>query len=290
MIILRIYRSPHHYDVNQLDLPPNTKLLTLFEHIRTNIDPTFQFTSQCKHGICGSCAVKVNGVPVLACKMEIGHFNGGVLKIEPLNEEMPKVDLLSDFSDFYRSFEFFPDFLEFRNMPLKENCEALGEPCHQCGICFYSCPAVPHDENFCGPAAALKNYRFLCDPRDNLQRTRLEKAAENIYGCVKCGRCEEFCPRSLGPFKAIEKTRRQCLTLPQDSVGITHTKALFDSIYHYGRINELFTAQYLFGFFKTLSLVKKFLPFLWKGRISLKTSRSKKIEEIRQLLEMEDSE
>lgn len=288
MIILRLYRSDGHYDVHQLDVDPETKLLTLFEQIRTEIDPTFAFSSGCRHGICGSCAIKVNGQPVLACKTEIGSFCSGVLKIEPLNEASPKIDLLSDFDDFNRSFSSFPNFLEPNGEIPRQNYEPQATRCIQCGICFYSCPAVSHDKEFQGPAAALKNERFLSDPTDGISRSRLESTAEDIYRCVKCYRCAEFCPRSLDPVAAIEKTRTRCLSLPQDTLGTFHTKALFDSIYHYGKINETFTARYLFGFFGSLPLISSGLPFLFKGRVRLRPVFSKKLKEIRRLLEMQD--
>lgn len=288
MIILRIYRSDGQYDVHQLDVKPETKLLTLFEQIRTTVDPTFAFTSGCRHGICGSCAVKVNGKPVPACKTEIGSFHSGVLRIEPLNEEAPKIDLLSDFTEFDRSFSRFPNFLEPNGLPHPENYETEATRCIQCGICFYSCPVVKLDKEFWGPAAALKNERFLSDPADSITVSRLEEARESIYRCVKCYRCTEYCPRSLDPEKAIEKTRTRCLTRPEDTIGTFHTKALFDSIYHYGKINETFTARYLFGFWGSLPLILSGLPFLWKRRVRLRPVRAAKLKEIRRLLEMEN--
>lgn len=288
MIILRIYRSDGQYDVHQLDLKPETKLLTLFEQIRTEIDPTFAFSSGCRHGICGSCAVKVNGIPVPACKTEIGSFCSGVLRIEPLNSESPKIDLLSDFDDFYRSFSSLPDFLEPNRLPSKENYRPESIRCIQCGICYYSCPAVSYDKEFPGPAAELKQERFLSDPADTITDSRLEEAVNGVYRCVKCYRCTEYCPRSLNPEKAIEKIRTLCLTRREETIGTFHTKALFDSIYHYGKINETFTARYLFGFWGSLPLILSGLPFLFKGRVRLRPVRAAKLKEIRRLLEMEN--
>lgn len=288
MIILRIYRTDGQYDVHQLDIKPETKLLTLFEQIRTEIDPTFAFSSGCRHGICGSCAVKVNGLPALACKTEIGNFHSGVLRIEPLNGESPKIDLLSDFEEFYRSFSSFPNFLESNGLISKKIYEPEAVRCIQCGICYYSCPTVSYDKEFPGPAAALKNERFLSDPADTITQSRLEEAVNRIYRCVKCYRCVEYCPRSLDPEKAIEKTRRLCLTRQEETIGTFHTKALFDSIYHYGKINETFTARYLFGFWGSLPLILSGLPFLFKRRVRLRPLKAAKLKEIRRLLEMEN--
>lgn len=288
MIILRIYRRDGHYDVHQLDIKPETKLLTLFEQIRTGIDPTFAFSSGCRHGICGSCAVKVNGKPVLACKTEIGSFRSGVLRIEPLNSESPKIDLLSDFDGFYRSFSSFPDFLEPNGRPTKENFLPEATRCIQCGICYYSCPSVSYDKEFSGPAAALKQDRFLSDPADTITESRLEEAVGEVYRCVKCYRCTEYCPRSLDPEKAIENIRTRCLTRKEETIGTFHTKALFDSIYHYGKINEIFTARYLFGFWGSLPLILSGLPFLFKRRVRLRPVKATNLKEIRRLLEMEN--
>ncbi len=284
MTILRIYRSEGNYDIHHLDIKPETKLLTLFEQIRVKIDSSFAFSSECRRGICGSCAVKVNGIPVLACKAEIGSFRSGVLRIEPLNSAAPKIDLLSDFEPFFRSFSRFPEFPP-PDGGLTRHCEPSDAlRCTQCGICFYSCPSVASDDGFAGPAAIVKAERFLSDPADRLTRPQLEAAAENVYQCVKCFRCEEYCPRGLKPEHSVEAVRRRCLTLPEDSLGTIHTKALFDSIFHYGKINEVFTARYIFGFCGSLPLILSGIPFLLKRRVRLRPVFSKNIREIRQLL------
>ena len=287
MTILRIYRSDKNYDIHRLDIKPKTKLLTLFEQIRTKIDSTFAFSSECRHGICGSCAVKVNGIPVLACKTEIGSFRSGVLRIEPLNSASPKIDLLSDFEPFFQSFSRFPDFAEPGHGENTRPIPSDAVRCTQCGICFYSCPSIEFDDGFAGPAAIVKAERFLSDPTDRLTRSRLEAATENVYQCVKCFRCEEYCPRGLKPEHSIEAVRRRCLTLPEDSLGTVHTKALFDSIFHYGKINEVFAARYIFGFRGSLPLILSGLPFLFKRRVRIRPVFSKNIREIRKLLEDE---
>jgi len=183
-------------------------------HAAHEQDPTLAYRYCCGSGQCGSCAVRVNGRPVLACMTAVA--DGDV--IEPL--DLPVVrDLVVDLVPrLARIAALLPD--GEQDLPDRETVEALKDLCDciECGSCISVCPAVAVTD-FAGPTAMRQLERLRLDPRDAGDRTLLA-TEDGLFCCTSCQACAEVCPKEIRiPGKAIERLRaeanRRGMTLPR---------------------------------------------------------------------------
>ncbi len=190
------------------------RVLHVLHAIHDGIDPTLSYRYCCGSGQCGSCAVRVNGEPVLACMEEAK--NGSV--IEPLKLPVRKdlvVDLLSALLKMPLSSP-----RDDLVMPTKAQIDAIRplRSCIECLACVSVCPAMDVT-SFTGPTAMREELRLALDPRDS--GNRIPEAVERgLFTCTSCQACWKACPKEIEiPGKAIEKLRalanRQGLTLPR---------------------------------------------------------------------------
>lgn len=196
------------YDVDEID---KMKILDALNHINNNYNADIAYRSSCRAGQCGSCALKLNGNVVLACKSEIE--DGAVL--EPLNFEVLK-DLVVDRSKFDNKTIQLDLFIE-GDCSIPE-CPAVIKPenyadtkkirsCIECLSCLSACPVVNETEEFAGPYFMRYISKFALDPRDCADRVA-EGFDEGLYTCTSCGKCKEVCPKEINTFgSAIEKLR-----------------------------------------------------------------------------------
>ncbi|MEM4704782.1 MAG: succinate dehydrogenase iron-sulfur subunit [Candidatus Bathyarchaeia archaeon] len=190
-----------------------TTVLDALLYIKDNLDESLTFRHSCRMGICGSCAVNINGKPMLACYTQVLHLEADSLTIEPV-ANMPVIkDLVVDIDRFFEKMaktktilikpeEAFKKPDEFHQSP--EELKKFWDYtlCIKCSICYSACPAAI-DERFLGPASLTANYRFIADSRDEGCSQRLKPMADNIWLCTQCNSCTLFCPKLVGCANAI---------------------------------------------------------------------------------------
>jgi len=224
----RVYRfNPQEggaprYDTYTVEVQEAWTVLDALNEIKWRHDGTLTFRRSCRHGICGSCAVMINGKNDLACEKQVSAVKG-VLTLEPLKNFPVIRDLLVDNEPFFEKLRLIRPWLIQRAAPPTDK-ERLQSPedrklldgtweCILCGACTSSCPAFWDSEGFLGPAALLKAYRYTFDTRDEGLDERLG-ALDSKLGVWRCHtifNCVEACPKSLNPTDAIVKLRRRLI-------------------------------------------------------------------------------
>ena len=192
--------------------------------IKNDIDPTLTFRRSCREGICGSCAMNIDGGNTLACTRAIDDTKGDV-KIYPL-PHMPVVkDLVPDLTNFYAQYASIKPWLQTTSpapadqerLQSKADQEKIDEPaaCILCACCSTACPSYWwNSDKFLGPAALLAAYRWLVDSRDEAQDERLDDLDDSfkLYRCHTIMNCTQTCPKGLNPAKAIAETKKMLAT------------------------------------------------------------------------------
>ncbi|MDG2156196.1 MAG: succinate dehydrogenase iron-sulfur subunit [Gammaproteobacteria bacterium] len=206
------------YDIDMDKCGP--MVLDALIKIKNEIDPTLTFRRSCREGICGSCAMNIDGANTLACTQASADINGAV-KIYPL-PHMPVVkDLVPDLTNFYAQYASVKPWLQTRTPPppdqerlqSKEDQEKINSPsaCILCACCSTSCPSYWWNEDrYLGPAALLASYRWLVDTRDEATGERLDELDDpfRLYRCHTIMNCTNACPKDLNPAKAIGEIKQ----------------------------------------------------------------------------------
>ena len=226
---LRIFRfNPReeqqpHYDNFTIEVEPSWTVLDALNAIKWHRDGTLTFRRSCRHGICGSCAMMINGKNELACEKQLQSIKG-VVVVEPLKEFKVLRDLMVDQEDFFEKLRLVKPWLINRTPPPTDK-ERLQSPadrrvldglweCILCGACTSSCPAFWDNETFLGPAALLKAFRYVGDTRDEGldERAGILDSKIGVWRCHSIFNCVEACPKALNPTAAIMKLRRRILS------------------------------------------------------------------------------
>jgi len=192
--------------------------------IKNEVDTTLTFRRSCREGICGSCAVNIDGTNTLACLKEIDEIKGDA-RIYPL-PHMPVIkDLVPDLNHVfaqYRSIEPWlqadspppPDRERRQSVPEREKLDGLWE-CILCFCCSASCPSYWwNGDRYLGPAILLQAYRWLADSRDERAGDRLDRLEDpfRLYRCHTIMNCTKTCPKNLNPAKAIGEIKKMIMT------------------------------------------------------------------------------
>jgi len=198
-------------------------VLDVLIKIKNEIDPTLTFRRSCREGICGSCAMNIDGGNTLACTVT-ANSSKGTTKIYPL-PHMPVVkDLVPDLTNFYAQYASIKPWLQTRTPPppdserlqSKEDQERIDDPaaCILCACCSTGCPSYWwNSDRFLGPAALLAAYRWLVDSRDEAKGERLDDLEDpfRLYRCHTIMNCTKTCPKGLNPAQAIAETKKMLL-------------------------------------------------------------------------------
>lgn len=209
------------YDVDMDSCGP--MVLDALIKIKNEIDPTLTFRRSCREGICGSCAMNIDGGNTLACTATCDSVRGDV-KIYPL-PHMPVVkDLVPDLTNFYAQYASIKPWLQTRTpappdrerLQSKQDQEKIDEPaaCILCACCSTSCPSYWwNSDRYLGPAALLAAYRWLVDSRDEATGERLDDLEDpfRLYRCHTIMNCTAACPKGLNPARAIAETKKMML-------------------------------------------------------------------------------
>jgi succinate dehydrogenase / fumarate reductase iron-sulfur subunit len=193
--------------------------------IKNKVDPTLTFRRSCREGICGSCAMNMDGKNGLACTTGIDECGGsgknsGKVAIYPL-PHMPVVkDLVPDLTRFYAQHASIEPWLKTTTpAPEKEWRQAKDDrekldglyECILCACCSTSCPSYWwNGDRYLGPAALLQAYRWLIDSRDEATGERLDNLEDpfRLYRCHTIMNCANACPKGLNPAKAIAEVKK----------------------------------------------------------------------------------
>jgi len=187
--------------------------------IKSEIDPTLTFRRSCREGVCGSCAMNIDGGNTLACTRAISG-GGASVKIYPLPHQPVVKDLVPDLTNFYAQYAAIEPWLhtesaepekEWKQSPQdREKLDGLYE-CILCACCSTSCPSYWwNSERFLGPAALLHAYRWVIDSRDEATGERLDELQDpfRLYRCHTIMNCANACPKGLSPAKAIAELKK----------------------------------------------------------------------------------
>jgi succinate dehydrogenase / fumarate reductase, iron-sulfur subunit len=186
--------------------------------IKSEIDPTLTFRRSCREGICGSCAMNIDGINTLACIYGLDEIKGDV-KVYPLPHMSVIKDLIPDLTHFYAQHASIMPWLETKtNRPAKEWRQSIDDrskldglyECVMCACCSTSCPSYWwNGDKYLGPAALLHAYRWIVDSRDEATPERLDALEDpfKLYRCHTIMNCAKTCPKGLNPAKAIAEIK-----------------------------------------------------------------------------------
>ena len=210
----------------------NQTVLDVVTYVQRHLDATLSYRFACRVGMCGSCAMTVNGAPRWTCRTHVDKVaKGGTLEIGPLANLPVVKDLVADMREFFDKWarargQFKPsatraDAFAHVKPDSRERIESdVGIECIGCGICYAACDVVTWNRDYLGPAALNRAWTLVNDVRDSGQRARLE-AVSGDAGCHSCHTlmaCTELCPKGLSPTRSIAGLKRATLKQALSSV------------------------------------------------------------------------
>ena len=255
------------WDTHTVDLSPVQSVLDAILQIKDDTDGSIGIRCSCQQAICGSCGVRMNGKPGLACNTHLVEAAGRawnspdeegdgkpVITVEPMGN-MPVIrDLIVDMDAVHwkKIQRVTPWLINKQPVPEREyivpheNMVDVTQPmaCIQCGACVSDCLSMEVDPEFIGPAALAKAYRFVGDPRDAQHRERLNDLSEDrhgIYDCTHCFSCIDACPKGVAPMSQIMRLRRVAgsdFDIKDRNNGYNHEHAFVKNIRKNGLLHE----------------------------------------------------
>jgi succinate dehydrogenase iron-sulfur subunit len=208
-------------DTYQIDLDAcGPMVLDALIKIKNEVDTTLTFRRSCREGICGSCAMNIDGTNTLACLKAIDDVKGEV-KIYPLPHMEVIKDLVPDLDRIYAQYRMIEPWLKADSPPppdreRKQSVEERAKldglwECILCFCCTTSCPSYWwNGDRYLGPAVLLAAYRWIADSRDETTGDRLDALEDpfKLYRCHTIMNCTQTCPKGLNPAKAIGKIKQ----------------------------------------------------------------------------------
>jgi succinate dehydrogenase / fumarate reductase, iron-sulfur subunit len=266
-----------YWDEHTVEMPETQSVLDAILKVRNETDGSIGIRCSCQQAICGSCGVRMNGKPGLACNTHLeeaarrgdgtrwnppdeGGTAGGaergntVITVEPMGN-MPVIrDLIVDMDQVHwkKIQRVTPWLINKEPVPEREyivphdNMVDITQTmaCIQCGACVSDCLSMEIDPGFVGPAALAKAYRFIGDPRDAEHAERLKDLAEDeqgIYDCTHCFSCIDACPKDVDPMSQIMRLRRKAgsdFHINDRNNGYRHEHAFVKNIRRNGILHE----------------------------------------------------
>ncbi|MCG2634358.1 MAG: succinate dehydrogenase iron-sulfur subunit [Gammaproteobacteria bacterium] len=208
------------FEVNLADCGP--MVLDALIHIKESMDGSLTFRRSCREGVCGSCAMNIDGTNTLACIKATEDCRGSRVKVYPLPHQEVVKDLVPDLTHFYAQYASLEPWLKSDTLPAsgrehlqsKEDRSALDGhyECIMCACCSTSCPSYWwNSDRFLGPAALLAAHRWILDSRDETQGERLDQLEDafRLYRCHTIMNCANACPKGLNPAAAIADIKKR---------------------------------------------------------------------------------
>ncbi|MDP9197234.1 MAG: succinate dehydrogenase iron-sulfur subunit [Thermoproteota archaeon] len=232
-VTLRVFRTntaqgkDAHYDSVEVPVQRWTTVLDLLLHAKEYIDSSIGIRYSCRMASCGSCGMKVNGIPRLACYTKISELNRDVVVCEPLPNFPIIRDLVTDFSQFFNHHKSVDPYIQNSNDDkTEENPQSHHQSkedvdkflqfshCIKCGLCYSACPTVATDIKFPGPQALAQIHRYNADSRDHGEnRSETVDNRHGIWRCHFAGSCSKVCPKGVDPALGIQLLRSYMLGL-----------------------------------------------------------------------------
>lgn len=260
-------------------------LLWALTKIREEQDSTLNFTSACRHAICGSCAVRINGHAHLVCKTSLDEILE-IYQTDELNfapqanfdvvrdlvvDWRPKTEKLTTVNSWLIPTE--DGTRETGFIQSVKNYHAIASPtdCIQCGICTSECEQLAENPNFLDPFVLNRAYRFAVDSRDADPEAHIRPAYENdLWKCLHCHACVSQCPKGIRLDREIAYLRQESMKMGETAnLGARHAYAFHDDVKSNGRLNEMTLPIKTEGLVKTAS---KRIPFavrmVMRGKIN----------------------
>lgn len=212
-------------DTYEIDLSKcGPMVLDALLHIKNSVDSTLTFRRSCREGICGSCAMNIDGTNTLACTKPIDEVKGDV-KITPLPHMPVLKDLVPDLSHVYAQYAAIEPWMKTESpAPTRERLQAPEDSdalngvdgkgpaaCILCFCCSTACPSYWwNSDRFLGPAILMQAYRWLTDTRDEATGERLDQLEDpfRLYRCHTIMNCTKTCPKGLNPAKSIAEVKK----------------------------------------------------------------------------------
>lgn len=234
MVTLKIFRfNPENPDAQGFEsfrVPalPTDRLLNLLLYVKGYLDGTLTFRRSCAHGVCGSDAMRINGVNRLACKLLMKDMlpkdksKEITITVEPIKGLPVEKDLVVNMEPFFDAYRAIKPFLiTSGNEPTRERIQSQSDrarfddttKCILCACCTTSCPVFWIEGSYFGPAAIVNAHRFIFDSRDDAADVRLDilNDKEGVWRCRTTFNCTEACPRGIEVTKAIAEVKQAVL-------------------------------------------------------------------------------
>ncbi|MGI0045620.1 MAG: succinate dehydrogenase/fumarate reductase iron-sulfur subunit [Nitrosotalea sp.] len=198
-----------------------TTVLDAILHVKQNLDHSIAVRYSCRQASCGSCGMRINGYPRLACYTKISELNSDVITVEPMFNFPVIRDLAVDFKQMFSTHKKMKPYIindeseldsgkkEFLQTPQDVEKYLQFSYCIKCGLCNSGCPTMSTDKSFIGPQGLAQAYRYVADSRDRGKKERLKVVDEShgIWRCHFAGTCSHVCPKGVDPAMAIQLLR-----------------------------------------------------------------------------------
>jgi succinate dehydrogenase iron-sulfur subunit len=214
------------YELYSVPLRENQTVLDVVTFVQRHLDPTLSYRFACRVGVCGSCAMTVNGRPRWTCRTHVSSVaKRGHLEIGPL-ENLPIIkDLVTDMRPFFEKWQQAKGVFA----PSKTRRDAIEQikpdsapriavdaaiECINCGICYAACDTVRWNSDYFGPAALNRAWTLVNDTRDagNAERLQAVAASGGCHACHSHQSCQEHCPQALNPTASIAGLKRRTMS------------------------------------------------------------------------------
>jgi succinate dehydrogenase / fumarate reductase iron-sulfur subunit len=215
--------SEPHWEEYKIDADPMDRVLDVLLSIKWYQDETLNLRRSCAHGVCGSDAMRINGVNRLACKTLVRSIKEDTMVIEPILGLPVIKDLIVDMKPFFDHYKSVMPYLVNDDPP--PTTERLQSPeqrarfddstkCILCACCTTACPPFWGDQKYVGPAAIVNAHRFIFDSRDQGAAERLDilNDVEGVWRCRTVFNCTSACPRDIPVTQTIQEVKRAMLT------------------------------------------------------------------------------
>ena len=226
-------------DSYEVDVSDVSMVLDGLIKIKNETDATLAFRRSCREGVCGSCAMNINGANTLACTKGMDELGSGDITVYPLPHQPVVKDLVTDLTNFYKQHAYIQPYLQAKSPEPKTERRQSEEDrakldglyeCILCASCSTACPSYwwngdksgdgdgDAEQEYLGPAALLQAQRWLVDSRDEHTNERLDKLEDEfkLYRCHTIMNCTQVCPKGLNPAEAIASIKRMMVNRPDE--------------------------------------------------------------------------
>ena len=248
-IVLKVYRggsnkkSGSPYSSFLVPIRRWTTVLDALIYAKEHLDSSIAIRYSCRMASCGSCGMKINGIPRLACYTKISELGTHTITCEPLPNFPLIRDLVTDFQQFFNHHRNMQPFIQnpYPDPNMEELSELKQRPeevdnylqfsyCIKCGLCYSACPTVATDTKFPGPQALSQAYRYFADNRDDAGKKRLNIIDDKhgIWRCHFAGSCSTVCPKGVDPALGIQLLRSHLMTISKNPRRLAELRKISD--------------------------------------------------------------